>query len=69
LIKEGKSETEIKSRGDLLNYVLTMGNKDLTLQRFKYLGEMNPEQLWESAMDPEKRSLLQVTIDNVMNTD
>lgn len=69
LIKEGQSETEIKSRGDLLNYVLTVGNKDLTLQRFKYLGEMNPEQLWESAMDPEKRSLLQVTIGNVMNTD
>jgi len=43
--------------------------KDLALQRFKYLGEMNPEQLWESTLDPEKRSLLQVTIGNVMNTD
>src|SRR5262245_17559548 len=69
LIKEGKSDTEIKSRIDLLIYVLTMANKDLALQRFKYLGEMNPEQLWESALDPEKRSLLQVTIGNVMNTD
>jgi DNA gyrase B subunit, carboxyl terminus len=69
LIKEGKSDTEIKSRIELLNYVLAMANKYLALQRFKYLGEMNPEQLWESAMDPEKRSLLQVTIGNVMNTD
>jgi DNA gyrase subunit B len=69
LIKEGKSDTEIKSRIDLLTYVLTMANKDLALQRFKYLGEMNPEQLWESTLDPEKRSLLQVTIGNVMNTD
>jgi DNA gyrase subunit B len=69
LIKDGESETEIKSRIDLLSYVLTIANKDLALQRFKYLGEMNPEQIWESAMDPEKRSLLQVTIGNVMNTD
>jgi DNA gyrase subunit B len=69
LIKEGKSDTEIKSRIDLLTYVLTMANKDLALQRFKYLGEMNPQQLWESTMDPEKRSLLQITIGNVMNTD
>jgi DNA gyrase subunit B len=69
LIKEGKSDTEIKSRIDLLTHVLTMANKDLALQRFKYLGEMNPQQLWESTMDPEKRSLLQITIGNVMNTD
>jgi DNA gyrase subunit B len=68
LIKEGKSDTEIKSRIELLIYALTMANKYLALQHFKYLGEMNPEQLWESAMDPEKRSLLQVSIGNVMNT-
>jgi len=45
-----------------------MGAKDLLVQRFKYLGEMNPEQIWESTLDPEKRSLLHVTIDNVVNT-
>jgi len=68
LIQQGDSEIEIKSGGELLDYILYLCKKDLAIQRFKYLGEMNPEQLWESTMDPEKRSLLQVTIGNVMNT-
>jgi DNA gyrase subunit B len=69
LVTEGKSETEIKSRGDLLIYVLTMANKNLAIQRFKNLSEMNPEQVWESVMNPEKRSLLQVTIGDVVKND
>jgi DNA gyrase subunit B len=69
LIRQGDSEIELKSRGVLLDHILYLCKKDLAVQRFKYLGEMNPEQLWESTLDPEKRSLLQVTIGNVMNTD
>ena len=69
LIRQGDSEIELKSRGELLDHILYLCKKDLAVQRFKYLGEMNPEQLWESALDPEKRSLLQVTIGNIMNTD
>jgi DNA gyrase subunit B len=69
LIQQGDSEIELKSRGELLDHILYLCKKDLAIQRFKYLGEMNPEQLWETAMNPEKRSLLQVTIGNVMKTD
>ena len=64
----GKSET-ITSREDLLEKVLAMAKKDLTLQRYKGLGEMNPEQLWETTMDPEKRTLLQVRVEDAIETD
>lgn len=69
IIKEGNNETEVESRSDLLNHVLSAAKKDLHIQRYKGLGEMNPEQLWETTMDPEKRTLLQVRIDDVVETD
>jgi DNA gyrase subunit B len=68
LNENGLSET-IESREDLLDRVLTAAKKDLTIQRYKGLGEMNPEQLWETTMNPEKRTLLQVKIDDAVETD
>ncbi|EPX84454.1 DNA gyrase subunit B [Rubellimicrobium thermophilum DSM 16684] len=50
---------------DLLRAILAEGEKGLTLQRYKGLGEMNPEQLWETTLDPEARTLLQVRIDDL----
>jgi len=64
----GTSE-EIPTREALLEKVLGAAKKDLSIQRYKGLGEMNPDQLWETTMNPEKRTLLQVRIDDAVETD
>ncbi|HOV04747.1 MAG TPA: DNA gyrase subunit B, partial [Kaistiaceae bacterium] len=54
---------------DLLEAVFAAGAKGISMQRYKGLGEMNPEQLWETTLDPEVRSLLQVKIREVDEAD
>jgi DNA gyrase subunit B len=49
--------------------VIAEGEKGLTLQRYKGLGEMNPDQLWETTLDPEARTLLQVRIEQFDEAD
>ena len=66
--ENGKSET-VASREELLEKIMAAAKKDLSIQRYKGLGEMNPEQLWETTMDPEKRTLLQVQIEDAIETD
>jgi len=66
---ENGSSEEVPTREALLEKVLTAAKKDLTIQRYKGLGEMNPEQLWETTMNPEKRTLLEVRIDDAVETD
>ena len=63
LIRKDKSQT-IFAPTDLLDAVTREGEKGLSLQRYKGLGEMNPEQLWETTLDPEARTLLQVKIEH-----
>jgi len=66
---ENGTKEKISTRDALLDKVLAAAKKDLTIQRYKGLGEMNPEQLWETTMNPEKRTLLQVRIDDAVETD
>ncbi len=63
------AKEEIPTRDALLDKVLTAAKKDLAIQRYKGLGEMNPEQLWETTMNPDKRTLLQVRIDDTFETE
>jgi DNA gyrase subunit B len=61
--------TKVESRQALIDHLMELGKKGLTINRYKGLGEMNPEQLWETTMDPEKRTLLQVQINDKVFTD
>lgn len=65
-----KDETkEMTSTTEILRYILEVARKGLSIQRYKGLGEMNPQQLWETTMDSDKRTLLQVTIDDTVKAE
>ena len=53
----------------MIDHIIEQGKKGLTMQRYKGLGEMNPEQLWETTMNPEKRTLLQVGVEDAVVAD
>ncbi len=69
VLGENGTSQSISTREELLERVMGMAKKDLTIQRYKGLGEMNPEQLWETTMDPEKRTMLQVRVEDAIETD
>jgi DNA gyrase subunit B len=59
----GKGEALVSRPSQLLDAILAAGRKGLAIQRYKGLGEMNAEQLWETTLDPQNRSMLRVAID------
>ena len=65
----GTAEKVLNSKEELLAYLMKAAQKGISLQRYKGLGEMNPEQLWETTMDPARRRLLQVTIEDMAEAD
>ena len=68
LIRKDRSQL-IHGPIDLLDAILEEGEKGLSLQRYKGLGEMNPDQLWETTLDPDARTLLQVKVDDMAEAD
>jgi DNA gyrase subunit B len=68
-LEEEGAPVELATLDELVEYVLDTGRRGLSVQRYKGLGEMNPEQLWTTTMDPEKRTLLQVRVDDAVMAD
>jgi DNA gyrase subunit B len=69
-ISEGKDMAVIlETSKALVEHIIATGKKGMTVQRYKGLGEMNPGQLWETTMNPEKRTLLRVSVDDAVLAD
>ena len=68
-LEASRSEIEIDKVDDLLAQILAAGRKGQTIQRYKGLGEMNPDQLWDTTMDPTNRTLLQVQVSDDLAAD
>ena len=65
----GEQSKLISSLPELYDWLISLAKKNINIQRYKGLGEMNPDQLWETTMDPEVRRLLQISVEDAVATD
>jgi len=68
-VKHNKTQNHFHGLKEILSYVKKAGKEGMSIQRYKGLGEMNPSQLWETTMDPDKRTILKVTLEDAVEAD
>jgi DNA gyrase subunit B len=68
-IEDDKNTTELMAVADILIYVRESAKKGMHIQRYKGLGEMNPQQLWDTTMDPARRTILKVVLEDAVEVD
>jgi DNA gyrase subunit B len=69
IVEASEKEVQTRTLDELMAVIMEQAKDGATLQRYKGLGEMNPEQLWETTMNPETRTLLRVTMEDAVGAD